>query len=361
VNDVVTPIDWHRRGGLLVPSAVTDATPDQDTAPESDDELEAPLDGYTGRVRALEARAAEADRLRALPTGRVLARHQELAEERELAALGTEAHASRLRDRGNRERAAMEAKAGSAAARRRLESNVAVRALKLGQRRRSRTLILWGVLLAAMAYTAVNVQKFAAGHAPAWDAQWIVGWFVDPVLSALVIALLLTRGDLAAYGKPAGESKWDRRIVPLVEIGALLAALLMNVAPTIADHSPWETVALHIVIPLAAVAAALALPIVQRRYADAIASLYADPSEASPAPINLPERAAEPAATDDLSPEDRKVLEAVRTALDAGDLEPAPSGYAIYRRVMGGKGDKARAYRVAAALQSYRPVIKAVS
>lgn len=248
-------------GGTFVP-------PDPEPAP-------APVDGNTERVQEHKARVAEADRIRALPTERVLARRQQLAEAEQLARLDTTDHARRLYVAGERQRAELAAKAGAAAGKRRLEADTDVRALKLGTLRRSRTSILWAVLGAAMAYTAVNVQRFAAGSSLPWSAQWVVAWLVDPLLSGLVVALLLTRGDLAVFGKPSHESWWDRIVVHLVEIGALLAALLMNVAPEIQARSPWEAIALHVVIPLAAVAAALALPVVQRRYSAGIAALYA--------------------------------------------------------------------------------------
>jgi hypothetical protein len=386
----LNPNDWTSNGGLLLPRHLDTGGPAGDEDPVREDQAaaEAPtepaeqpaepelrMDGYTDDVRRLEARAAEAERVRTLPTDRVLTRQQELTEQRALAALETREHAARLRDRAERERAELVARADSAAARRELEADTNVRALQLGRRRRTRTLILWAVLGAAMAFTCVNVQRFAAGPAPAWSAQWVVAWFVDPVLSALVIALLLTRGDLAGYGRPGGESRWDRRVVPAVEVGALLAALLMNVAPTLEQAAPaWQDVALHIVIPLAAVAAALALPVVQRRYAEAIASLYAAASgrpAGSPAervqdglngaaggeapgsasgrpdgPINRDKRPSGPGVEDTLTDADRKVLAAVRQAIDAGHLDPQPSAYSIYRHVMGGRGDKQRARRV---------------
>jgi hypothetical protein len=62
--------------------------------------------------------------------------------------------------------------------------------------------------------------------------------------------------------------------------------------------------------------------------------------------INRPGRdhAAPDAA--ELSEDDRTVLTAVRDAIADGRLPAQPTGYAIYTHVMGGRGDKARAYRI---------------
>jgi hypothetical protein len=204
-----------------------------------------------------------------------------------------------------------------------------------------------------MAFTCVNVQRFAAAGAPAWSPTWLVAWGVDPLLSALVIGLLLARGDLAVLGLPIGEGR-GRRAVHTVEIGALAAVLVMNVAPTLTATTPWQTVCLHIIVPLAGMAAALVLPIVQQRYAAAIGSLYTAPSGPASgrpdAPINLPEPDVSTPGGAELSAADRKVLADVRAAVDAGELTHPPTGHAVYKRVMRGRGDKARAYRVAAAV-----------
>lgn len=340
-----------RRGRLLLPRGVDLAGPDPEPLPEVDgvpDECRE--DGHTTRVRKLEASAAEAERVRALPTARVLKRRQELAEEEMLAELETSAHARRLRGKGAREQAELEAAAASAAGRRTVETNVDVRALQLSRRRRRWTLIGWAVLVLCMAFTAVNVQHFAAGTAGAWSPQWLVAWGVDPLLSALVVGLLLARGDLAAFGagisQTTGRAKW---VVLGIEIGVLVAALLMNVAPEFdAAVVRWQDVALHIVVPLAAVATAVVLPIVQDFYATAITALYTGPSAGAQTAINLPEHPNAGPGGGELPEDVRMVLDATRDAIATGELAPDPTGYAIYRHVMGSRGDRGRAYRVAA-------------
>jgi hypothetical protein len=341
------------RRGLLVPEH-TDTEPVTDP-PEQDP---APTDGYTERVRELEAAAAEADRIRELPTGRVLDRRQSLAEADELAGLDAEDHARRLAAAGTRERADLAAQADSAAAKRALEANTNVRALALSRRRRRWSGIAWSVLVLAMAFTCVNVQRFAAAGTPPWSSTWLVAWGVDPLLSLLVVGLLLASGDLAVLGLSLREGRGHRAILA-VEAGALGAALLMNVAPELTAGVAWQSVCLHVVVPLAGMGAALVLPIIQQRYSGAIAALYAPASGvASDRPdtaINLPEPAARATGEAELSAVDRKVLADVRRALDAGELVHPPTGHAVYKRVMRGRGDKARAYRVAAAVQSEAP------
>lgn len=351
--------EFIRRAGLLVPAGVDLVEQEQvqglfsevDGGPD-----ERPADGYTDQVRELESLAAEAERIRALPTQRVLDRRQELAEADMLAELETGAHARRLRSKGTRERAELKAAADSAAGRRELETDVNVRALRLTRQRRRWTSIGWVVLLLSMAYTCVNVQVFAAGAAPKWSPQWLVAWGVDPLLALLVVGLLLARGDLAAAGTSMSRlldgAKW---VVLAVEIAMLAQQLLMNVAPELAlPGVRWQDIALHIVVPLAGVAAAVVLPIVQGAYTDAITGLYAKPSGRLATSINLRERADDIPGEGGLPEDVRTVLEATKEAISAGELEPDPTGYAIYRRVMGGRGDRGRAYRVAPLVQGFR-------
>jgi hypothetical protein len=286
--------------------------------------------GHTRRVAEREAFVAEADRLRDLPTDAVLAREAALAEERALAALDTRALVARLRDHGERERAGLAGRAQSAAARRALDTDPHVRALILARRRSARVAMLWTMLGLALAYTAVNVQKFAAGGAPSSDPRWWVAWGVDPVLSALVVALLLTKGDLA--GARVSESRWAQWSVWGVEIGALLAQLLMNVAPE--WGSAWQVVALHVVIPLAAVAAALVLPVVQHRYAVAIAALsttvHPGLTGASTGPqysANAPGLTA--AAVGSVRPSTAALVTRAQDLIAGGALPPDPSANAL--------------------------------
>jgi hypothetical protein len=241
------------------------------------DQVAMPADGHTARVRELEAAAAEAARIRELPTERVLARQQALAEDEWLEQLDTIEHARKLTAAGERERTNLEAEAASAAAKRRLETNVHVRALLLSRRRRRWSTIAWTVLGLALSFTAVNVQAFAAAGAGVRDPQWWVAWGVDPLLSALVVGLLLAKGDLSVLGVKLrdDQGRLAKFAVGAVEIGALLAALIMNVSPELQRESPsWQLIVLHIVVPLAGMAAALVLPIIQERYSRAIDALY---------------------------------------------------------------------------------------
>jgi len=288
---------------------VDDASPAGDTAP-----------GRTRRVRELEAAAAESALVAALPTARVLAVREQSAESAALEADSAATHAERLRRAGERERAELRAQADSAAARRELETDPAVRALALGRLRRRRVGLLWGVMLAAMAYTCVNVARFAAAGAPVWSPVWLVSWLVDPLLALLVIALLLMRGDVAASGSPLSviATRRSRRLLAGVEIAFLGASVGMNVAPEIGRDDPRPALlVLHLVVPLASVAAALLIPVVQDAYAVAIDRI----SPADPLPAHTAHTAVEQGG---LSARAAAALPIVSGAIERGELPERP-------------------------------------
>lgn len=349
---LLVPVDVDEQDRRAVDLHVVSDVP-VDGQHQADVDGDQVLDGYTPRVRELEAAAAEAERVRALPTARVLARRQEQAEAETLAELAAAEHARKLSAAGARERAELAARAASAAAKRRLEADVDVRALGLSRRRVRWSLLCWSVLLAALSYTCTSVQQFAAAGAPAGTAQWAVAWAVDPVLSLLLVGLLLARGDLTVVGVRV-RSLSGHRLVLWAEIGVLAAVLTMNVSPVILSAAPWELIALHVAVPGAAATAALVLPIVQQWYATAISGLYqamaADPSGRPDTPINRDKHAPEAAAVAELSAVDRELLADVREAIRTGEITHPPSAYVIHKRVMGGHGDKAKASRVAAVL-----------
>ncbi|MEV6604727.1 hypothetical protein [Kutzneria sp. NPDC051319] len=67
-------------------------------------------------------------------------------------------------------------------------------------------------------------------------------------------------------------------------------------------------------------------------------------------PINRPGRDRPAPDAAGLSEADQVMVEVARKAIADGSLPAQPSGYAIYRHVLDGKGDKARAYRIQEAL-----------
>ena len=48
----------------------------------------------------------------------------------------------------------------------------------------------WTAIGLGLAFTAVNVQVFAAAGAPAWAPGWVVAWLLDPMVSVLLLAVV---------------------------------------------------------------------------------------------------------------------------------------------------------------------------
>jgi hypothetical protein len=293
----------------------------------------APVDGYTDRVQQLEAAAAESEWVSSLPTASVLARKEELAEQAGVRTVESTAHADELRAKGDRLRREIDAKgeqertvltgqADRAAARRAVDTDPNVRALRLERQRRHASWFAGAIVAAASAFTCVNVQRFAAGDAAAWHPMWIVGWLADPLLTFLVVWLLWVRSDLTAVSHPIGTTDGRKRwLLVLIEAGALLSTVVMNISPELTvprgQHVQWNQVVLHLVIPLAGVAAVFALPVVQELYARRIDALFppADvPAETVVQTVHTPFEQPK------LSDRAAAALPVVNTALARGDL-----------------------------------------
>jgi hypothetical protein len=82
-------------------------------------------------------------------------------------------------------------------------------------------------------------------------------------------------------------------------------------------------------------------------------------ADGRPDAINRGKHPFAPAAADGLPDDVRTLADEVRAAIARGDLAPDPSGYAIHKHVMGGRGDKARASRVATLVSGWRPHLDA--
>ncbi|MCX5119896.1 hypothetical protein OG992_22190 [Micromonospora sp. NBC_00362] len=166
------------------------------------------------------------------------------------------------------------AKAAEARQLRRLLMDPDVQAVRLMRQRARWTAMAWSALLFALAFTMVNVQRFAAGHAEPWSPTWLVAWLVDPAFSILLVGLLIARGQLSAVGRSVHE-----RTVRKVEYGLLASTAAMNVMPALTEAYPGGLpeqvmqVLLHLLIPGLAFASALVITLVQDHFSAAIASL----------------------------------------------------------------------------------------
>lgn len=335
----MTAMEFTRHGALLVPAGTLPAEAGEIDRPAAPDPVSAPV-----AAPQVPERPSRAERRRARRDADArAARAAVLAGETKTVQRWT-------------------ARAAEARHLRRLLLDPDVQTVRLMRQRARWSAMAWSALVFALLFTMVNVQRFAAGHAEPWSPMWIVAWLVDPAFSILLVGLLIARGHLSAVRRRVTEP-----IVKRVEYGLLAATAAMNVAPELTQRFPGgiaeqvASVVLHLLVPLLAFAAASVITLIQDHFAAAIAALTNPPDGGLPTGINLHEHPDTTAAMVELSADDRKLLDAVRHAITTGDLNTDPNGYAIYRRVMGGRGDKTRAYRIATAVNGWRPNLHAVA
>jgi len=72
-------------------------------------------------------------------------------------------------------------------------------ALRVDRLRRQVDGLLWLGITLGLAFTAVNVQRFAAGGAPAYSATWWAAWLLDPMVSLVLLAVLRAEQLTARY------------------------------------------------------------------------------------------------------------------------------------------------------------------
>ncbi|TDC39058.1 hypothetical protein E1211_05160 [Micromonospora sp. 15K316] len=336
----MTAMEFTRHGALLVPTGTLPAPnePSEDDRPATADPAPEPA----APPQQPPARSSRAEQRRAR-------RDADARAARDAVLAGETKKVQRWA-----------ARAAEARHLRRLLLDPDVQAVRLMRQRARWSVMAWSALVFALLFTMVNVQRFAAGHAEPWSPMWVVAWLVDPAFSILLVGLLIARGHLSAVMRQVTEP-----IVKRVEYGLLAATTAMNVAPELVHRFPGglaeqvASIVLHLLVPLLAFAAASVITLIQDHFAAAIAALTTPPDGDRPTGINLHEHPDTDPAMVELSADDRKVLDAARHAIATGDLDPDPSGYAIYRRVMGGRGDKTRAYRIATAVNGWRPALHA--
>lgn len=121
----------------------------------------------------------------------------------------------------------------------------------------------WTAIVLGLAFTAVNVQVFAAAGAPIWSLGWCAAWLLDPIASVLLLAVVraeqVTSRWQIAMPWQVGATKW----------AAFLATLVMNVWAPVRDLIP-SGIVLHAIPPVFVLLAAEVSPVLRDRLTEAV-------------------------------------------------------------------------------------------
>lgn len=97
-----------------------------------------------------------------------------------------------------------------------------VRALKLEQQRSLYNTLIWTAVVAGLAFTASNVQAFAARGATFGSLSWWFAWLLDPTVAIPLVAVLVIDQTLSSNGGRIPRSG------QVVKVGALAMTYSMN-------------------------------------------------------------------------------------------------------------------------------------
>lgn len=129
----------------------------------------------------------------------------------------------------------------------------------------------WLAIGLGLAFTAVNVQTFAAAGTPGWSPGWLVAWLLDPMVSLLLIAVLRSEQVTARWQVPTGPrvvaAKW----------GGFTATYAMNTWAAWTSGVP-SGVVLHSVPPLVVLLGAEVAPELRDRLTAAVHAAAAAPT-----------------------------------------------------------------------------------
>jgi hypothetical protein len=408
----------QRNGGLLVPAGAVVATPTAIEPPPAPAEpapvvVEAPVateivpvrvpaslpvpaetETETVAVVRRSRRGSEtAEQMRqrlAAERGRVSVRREdalERAEERadhELALADVKGNAAsrrrELRERTRDEKQGAELaelyrRASRDGTRARIRADIQrsaeMRALRVELVRRSAWVIGLPILIGFAAWSTPGVQAGAVQllGADQHDPLWWAAWLVEPLLIGVAAWVITIKSLLKAAGgdidKRATGAKWGALVVSVAlnmsggwnggqgwvaaigealahsigAIGAAVTAWLIGVVIDYASNArPWDGAVRIAEMKLVPPAGPEGVRTVIRR-----GKLAAAEAEGAGLPDDV-----------------RKLLAATQEAIEDGVLAPDPSAYAIYKRLMGGKGDRARSTQVAQLIEGWRPELRAV-
>jgi hypothetical protein len=245
---------------------------------------------------------------------------------------------------------------------------------------------LWTGLVLLIGFGAWSTAGVHEGlvkllHLTPGTAGWGAGWILEPLLITIVAGLIVIRAILRMSG---GDVDGRARAAEAVALGGSLALNMFG--GWTPDEGGWtaslaQAVA-HSVGAIGAAGTAWLIGVVidyttrakPWENAPRVADLHLPQTSGTPSgrpsvlssgaasgdPIKRGKRPPVPVDRNNLPDDIRRLLDDVRAAITDGTLSPDPSGYAIYKHVMRGKGDRARSGTVAGLVAGWRPPLRAV-
>jgi hypothetical protein len=127
--------------------------------------------------------------------------------------------------------------------------------------------LIWIGLIMGLAFTASNVQAFAARGAEPWSIPWLSGWLLDPIVSLVLVGVLLGEQILARHQIKAG--RWVRR----TKWTTLALTYAMNTWEAWFELDP-ALILLHSVPPIVVFCAAEAATTLKQQITTAVRMAY---------------------------------------------------------------------------------------
>ncbi|MBG0828210.1 hypothetical protein HS041_10565 [Planomonospora sp. ID67723] len=127
--------------------------------------------------------------------------------------------------------------------------------------------LIWTGLILGLAFTAANVQQFAAQDATNSDIAWWIAWLLDPMVSFVLVGVLLGEQIIARHQIVAGP--WVRR----TKWTTLALTYGMNTWSAWAALD-WSLILLHSVPPAVVFCAAEAVTTLKHQITEAVHKAY---------------------------------------------------------------------------------------
>lgn len=200
------------------------------------------------------------------------------------------------------------------------DSNPDVVAYRIERLRARVDLLIWTGLILGLAFTAANVQAFAAHGKETYSIEWWIAWLLDPMVSLVLVGVLLGEQVIARHELVAGA--WVRR----AKWTALLLTYGMNTWQAWTALDP-AAILLHSVPPIIVFCAAEAVTTLRLQITEAVRTAYEAAVRTDLVPVVVP---LEVADLEDEPVVERVLAEAVspgtaEAPVDAPAAEPVPA------------------------------------
>jgi hypothetical protein len=164
------------------------------------------------------------------------------------------------------------------------------RLASLARGHRATTWTLYALVVAGVAWTAVNVQHTIVGDLPSSNPLFWLSFGIEPLISVPLIVLMKLQSIAAQWGRTRGISdRIGKKGIVAIEVGLLLLTVFLNSASLFGKSVPVYLLVGHMIPPIMVATSVLLQPLASDFFGRLLAQAYVEVDPEARMPVETAE------------------------------------------------------------------------